>query len=127
VSKVESIHDVTSERVLSSKALSLSVSCLFVPTDCWSLPFENIGFRIMYVNITFCVLLHKYPSKTSRMLEEAHGKAAMEKMQVYKCHERFHYGRFAVNCLLRQMTETSSMCTILCVCTAKGTTLKEML
>jgi hypothetical protein len=84
VSEVGSIHDVTSECVLSSKALSLSVSCLFVSTDCWFLPFENIGFIIICVNITFCVLLHKYPSKTLRMLEEACGKVTMEKTQVYK-------------------------------------------
>jgi hypothetical protein len=36
LSGVDSIHGVTSERVLSSWTfLALSVRCMFVPTDCW--------------------------------------------------------------------------------------------
>jgi hypothetical protein len=65
VSGVGSIDDVSSERVLSSKALlSLSASCLFVPTDCCFVVFEQ------RTNITFCVLLYKSPSEALRMHEE---------------------------------------------------------
>jgi hypothetical protein len=44
VSTAGSIHDITSERVIYSKALlSLRVSGLFFFRDCWFVAFENIA------------------------------------------------------------------------------------
>jgi hypothetical protein len=37
-----------------------------------------------WVNITFCVLIHKSPSETLGMLEEAYGKTPMKEKQVYE-------------------------------------------
>lgn len=46
ISRVGSIHDVSSERVLSSYTLlSLSASCLFIPADFWFVTFENVLYR----------------------------------------------------------------------------------
>jgi hypothetical protein len=42
VLQVSSFQEVTSEQVLSSQALlSLSVTCLFAPINCWLIAFEN--------------------------------------------------------------------------------------
>ncbi|KAJ4438653.1 hypothetical protein ANN_14600 [Periplaneta americana] len=43
-------------------------------------------------NIKFCVLLHKTPAETLRLLEEAYGEAA----QVYAWHKRFSGGRDSI-------------------------------
>jgi hypothetical protein len=48
-------------------------------------------------NIKCCVLLHKSPSETLRMLEEAYGQAATEKTQVCTWDKNFHDGRASVN------------------------------
>ncbi|KAJ4448728.1 hypothetical protein ANN_00119 [Periplaneta americana] len=43
-------------------------------------------------NIKFCVLIHKTPAETLRLLEEAYGEAA----QVYAWHKRFSGGRDSI-------------------------------
>jgi hypothetical protein len=43
------------------------------------------------------VSLHKSPSETLRVLEEAYGKAAMKKAQVYGWHKRLRDGRASDN------------------------------
>jgi hypothetical protein len=53
---IGSIHDVTLEQVLLPKALlSISVSCLFVPMDCWFITFENVGYRTMFEYKMLCI------------------------------------------------------------------------
>lgn len=47
-------------------------------------------------NIKFCVLLHKSPSETLRLLQEAYGEAAMKKTQVFSWHKRFSEGRVII-------------------------------
>jgi hypothetical protein len=47
-----------------------------------------------HANIKYCVLLHKSPSKTLSVLEEAYTKAVMKETQVYGWHE---HGRVSVD------------------------------
>jgi hypothetical protein len=47
--------------------------------------------------INCCLLLQKSPSDILRMLEEARGKAAKKKTQVYEWHRSFRNGRESVN------------------------------
>jgi hypothetical protein len=41
-------------------------------------------------NIKFCVLLHKSPLETLRILEEVYGKVVMKKTLVYEWHKHFY-------------------------------------
>jgi hypothetical protein len=50
VSRVDFIHDITIELVLSS----LSVSCVFVPADCWFIEFGNMSYRAMSKHKMLC-------------------------------------------------------------------------
>jgi hypothetical protein len=88
VSGVGSINDVTSER--SSVILgTVVIKCqLFVG---WSnLKMSTTEQR---ANIKYCVLLHRSPLETLRVLEEAHGKVAMKRMRVCDWLKRFRDGR----------------------------------
>ncbi|KAJ4429679.1 hypothetical protein ANN_21880 [Periplaneta americana] len=62
-------------------------------------------------NIKFCVLLHKTPAETLRLLEEAYGEAVMKKTPVYAWHKRFSGGRdtyAAADQQLQQMKQSLS-------------------
>jgi hypothetical protein len=48
-------------------------------------------------NIKLCVFLHKSPSDILQMLEEANGKVAMKKMQVYEWHKCFCVDCVSIN------------------------------
>jgi hypothetical protein len=50
-----------------------------------------------YANIKCCVLLHRSPSETLRMLEEACLKAVIRKPLVYELNKGFHDGRASVD------------------------------
>jgi hypothetical protein len=38
--------------------LSLSVSCLFIPVDCWFIVFQNVGYRTMCKHKILCFAKH---------------------------------------------------------------------
>jgi hypothetical protein len=96
VSRFGSIHDVTSEPFLSSWAiLSLSVGCLSIPTDCWSVMFEIVGYRTTCEHkILFC---YTNSFRDNTILGNAYGKEIMKKTQVCSWHKRFRDGRTSVH------------------------------
>jgi hypothetical protein len=50
-----------------------------------------------WANIELCVLLHKSPSETLQKLQEACGKGAINKTQIYELHKRSRDGRVSAN------------------------------
>jgi hypothetical protein len=78
---------------------------LFVPMDCWLVAFK-ISATEQRANITFCVLLYKFPADKLRV----YGKTAMKKTQSYEGYKRFRDGRTGVNddsCFGRPSTSTN--------------------
>ncbi|KAJ4431960.1 hypothetical protein ANN_20569 [Periplaneta americana] len=87
------------------KLTSVRVSKQFTFLPLLALPYVSCfvcssHFVIMSIeqrtNIKFCVLLHKTPAETLRLLEEAYDEAAMKKTQVHAWHKRFSGGRDSI-------------------------------
>jgi hypothetical protein len=94
VSGVGSIHDIASERVLSTLALlELSAVCLYL----WNIgpSYSEISATEQCANIKLCVLPHESPSEPLRMLEEAYGMATKKEMKVYEWYK--HFGECCVD------------------------------
>jgi hypothetical protein len=82
VLRVDSIYDIISERILLSCLLLLIVGSSHL----------ILSATEHCTNIKFCVLLHRSPLETLRLLEEACCKAAMKETRVCEWHKHFYDG-----------------------------------
>jgi hypothetical protein len=58
--------------------------------DCWLVAFENVSYKTICEHTIF-VLLHRSPSGTLQMHEEAYDKSSLKKTQVFlKWYKYFH-------------------------------------
>jgi hypothetical protein len=97
LSRFGSIHDITSEGVLSTYALFSLSTVFFLLLWIFGSLHLKISATEQDVNIKFCILQHRSPSETLQMLEKAYGKAAMKKTQFYGWRKSGHVSVRAVD------------------------------